>query len=228
MKRIVFISLLIAFLCSAAAAQQKPWSQWDKKDVDKMLNGSPWGQTQTETDTSQMTYSPTSVNQPLSADGARNGAVDLKYRIRLFSARPVREAFARTVLLANPNVKPEQLNGFVNGDYSDSIVVAVTFESTDRRYTGPVGQKFSSATTETLKNTVYLERQDGKRVALDEYARPTTDGTGAKFVFARQLEGKPIFSPTDTLHFMADFGGGTKISWRFKLSDMNYEGKLEY
>lgn len=228
MKRILVCIFLAAVFCSAAFGQQKPWSQWDKKEVEKMLNSSAWGQTQTETDTSQMTYTPTTDKSAMTTDGARNQAVDLKYRIRLFSAKPIREAFARMVLMSNPNLKAEQLNGFVNGDYSESIVVAVTFESSDRRYSGPVGQKFSAATTETLKNLAYLENSEGKKVFIDEYARPSTDGTGAKFVFPRLIDGKPWVKNNDTLRFFADFEGGTKVNWRFKLSDMMYNGALEY
>jgi len=47
------------FGASIFAQKQKPWTEWSKKEAEKTLNESPWGQTQTETDTSQMTYSPT-------------------------------------------------------------------------------------------------------------------------------------------------------------------------
>lgn len=218
----------VVLLVSTFAAAQKPWSEWDKKEVDKILNGSAWGQTQTETDTSQMTFRPTTDKEPLSVDGARNQSVDLKYRIRMFSAKPVREAFARSVMMANPTVKPEQLKNFIDSDYSEMIVVAVAVESADRRYLGPANQRFAVATTETLKNSAYIERGDGKRLFIDEYARPTTDGTGAKFVFPRVVDGKPWLGPGDHLRFVADLGGGTKVSWRFNLSDMMYSGKLEY
>lgn len=218
----------MALIAGTAVAQDKGWASWDKKQVDKMLNDSPWGKTQTETDTSQMTFKPTSDSGAASSDGARNSAIDLKYRIRLFSARPIREAFARTVMFANPNLRAEQLKGFVEGDYSGSIVVAVSFESSDGRQTGPVIQKFSSATTETLKNSVYIERGDGQKLYVEEYARPTTDGTGAKFVFPRVVDGKPWVTEKDQLRFVADLGGGTKVQWRFKLSEMMYNGNLEY
>ncbi len=228
MMKIVLLIFAALALSVSAVAQQKPWSQWDKKELDKMLNSSPWGQTQTETDTSQMTYTPTTDRSAMSTDGARNQSVDLKYRIRLFSAKPIREAFGRMVLMSNPNLKPEQLNGFINGDYSESIVVSVAVESSDRRYSGPVMQKFDSATTETLKNLVYLENSSGKKVFIDEYARPSTDGTGAKFVFPKLIDGKPWLKDDDILRFSADLQGGTKFGWRFKLAEMKYNGVLEY
>ena len=105
---------LIVFAQVSALGQTKSWSEWDKKAVDKMLNGSAWGQTQTETDTSEMT-----VTFGMSRQGdaaANNQALSLNYRIRFFSARPIREAFARQVLLGNPNLKAAHLENFVNGD----------------------------------------------------------------------------------------------------------------
>jgi hypothetical protein len=227
MNKIAFIVLLVlAVSLSALAQNAKPWPQWDKKDVEKMLNSSPWGQTQIDTDTSEMTAT---LGVSRDADGARNQAVDVKYRIRFFSAKPIREAFARNVLLANPNLQPKQLQSFVDGAYDDSIVVAVAFESSDRRYAGPISQAFGSATSGTLKNASYLERKDGKRIFLVEYAMPTNDGTGAKFVFPRVVDGKPFVSDgEDMIRFVADFGKGIKISWRFKTADMMYNGKLEY
>src|SRR5205809_7517695 len=60
MRKILCAGLMIGFFGASVFAQkQKPWTEWSKKEAGKTLNESPWGQTQTETDTSQMTYSPT-------------------------------------------------------------------------------------------------------------------------------------------------------------------------
>src|SRR5262245_25820490 len=110
-------------------AQQKPapWTQLSAKDAEKILNDSAWGQTQTETNTSEMIYSPTSGssgttsgvaspnasvtmrgeqadrNRNRALEGAYNQAVSINYRIRFFSARPVREALAATILHQHDN-----------------------------------------------------------------------------------------------------------------------------
>lgn len=227
MKRLILGFLFVIVLSGLAIAQnKKPWSEWDKAEVEKMLNASPWGQTQAETDTTQMVWKPVAGDHEV-APGSNNQAMTVNYRVRLFSAKPIREAFARKVMLGNPNLPATRLNGFVNGDYSESIVVAVTFDGADRSYTGVIGQAFDSGTSGTLKNKVYLERKDGRKVYLDEYAAPSSDGTGAKFVFPRLMEGHPFFEE-GTLRFVADMGKGGMISWRFKLSEMTYDGKLEY
>lgn len=240
MKRLAVFGLLI-FAVSSVGFSQKPWSDWDKKEVEKMLNSSPWGQTQNETYADKMTVF-----------GARepSQALVYNYRIRLFSARPIREAFAKMVLLSNPKLTKGQLENFITGDYSESIVVALTFDGTDRRVTAPVEKFLSTATAATLANKAYLERKDGNRVWLEEYAPPSSDGTGAKFVFPRMMDGKSFVTGTDdVIRFVALISRGldlsrkgtdaattleervipvADVSWKFKVSDMTYNGKLEY
>jgi hypothetical protein len=231
MKRtipILTFLLLLTFSCLAQKdkAAAKPWSDWNKDDVDKMLNKSPWGHVITNTDTSEMTAT---LGVQQSSDGSRNQAISWNYRIRFFSAKPIREAFARQVLLGNPSLKPQQLDNFVNGYYSESIVVAVSYDSTDRRYLAEREKAFNLATTEQLASTVYLELKDGKRIPLSEYSPPAKDGTGAKFVFPRLNGSTPyITDEKEVLHLVINMGGGIGFDYRFKLADMNYDGKLEY
>jgi len=59
MKKIIFAALLTALLLGVGRAQEKAWSQWTKIEAEKILNSSPWGHTQTVTDTSEIMYSPT-------------------------------------------------------------------------------------------------------------------------------------------------------------------------
>ena len=244
MVKVLCAALIIASSIAVLAAQQKPWSEWSKKDVEKTLNDSPWAQTQTETDTSEMTYSPT-ISQTTNArkedtritdasrveSGAKNSAMSVKYRIRLLSAKPIREAFARMVLSAQQNPAPDfaqQLQGFVDRDFSDYVVVAVTVEASDQRSGTPIVQAFNSATAENLKNTTYLERKDGKRLFLMDYRPPANDGMGAKFVFSRSVDGKAFIGEGDSVRFVSEFNDKMKLNARYKTSDMNYNGKLEY
>lgn len=248
MKKVLCSCMLLVLFASSIPAQKtKPWSEWSKKEVEKMLNESAWGQSQVDTDTSEMTFSSTgdpnrgpgaaATRDDTSANsaerlgsGAKNQAISLTYRVRFFSAKPIREAFARMITLSNPNVKATQLQNFVDGDYSEiGIVVAVTYESPDRRLLGPADQAFRSATADILKNKCYLERKDGKRIFLEGYEQAGTDGTGTKFIFPRTVDGQPFLTPeSDMVRFVADFGKGVKVERRFKVSDMMYNGKMEY
>jgi len=224
---LTFVILTLLSITALAQKEAKPWSEWTKDDVTKMLDKSPWGHVITNTDASNLMVT-MGVSQ--TDQGTTNQAISWNYRVRFFSAKPIRQAFARKLLMDNPALKPQQLENFVNGDYSDSIVIAVTFDSTDRRYLAEREKAFNQSTTELLARTVYLELKGGQRIPLDEYSPPTKDGTGAKFVFSRNLNGKPyIVDDTDIIRFVANMGDtGVGFDYRFKLSEMTYEGKLEY
>ena len=253
MKKIFFVLLLTALLLGAGSAQEKPWSQWTKAEAEKILNQSAWGQTQTDTDTSEMMYSPTSqsgistsnrggvtgtttdrqsINSSRAAQGAKNQAIAVNYHVRLLSAKPVRQAFMRLIELTQKTPDQELLEGlksFVQRDFSDFIVVAVAFDSTDGRFSGPALQAFASSNLGTLKNKTYLERKDGKRVFLMNYHAPINDGLGAKFIFPRIVDEKKFLTAeTGSFRFYSEVNSQLKLNISFKLSDMMYNGQLEY
>jgi hypothetical protein len=237
------LALLLALITVTAQEKGKAWSDWSKKDAEKMLNDSPWAKTQTDTDTSQMFYSPTkeagtgsmtqsqSVNNDRSITGATNQSVSTKFHVRFYSARPIRQALARVMELQQklaPDIA-ERLKSFAELKSTNSIIVTVTFESTDQRYSGTAMQAFNSAITATMKNNTYLERSDGKHLFLEEYVPPGKDGFGARFIFLRELDGQ-LFITKDTgeVRFYAQYSNGIKIDRRFKVADMLYDGELEY
>ena len=261
MRRLIISALLTTLLTVGLIAQQKAaaWTEWSKGEAEKILNDSPWAQTQVDTDTSEMTYSPTNGggagnrparttgmrdeqadrNRNRAAEGAYNQAVETKYRIRFLSARPVREALASLIVQqqsganAGDEKKKQLLRSemqlFVDRDYRDFIVVTVTFEASDGRLTGKAFQEFGSAVTDKLRNNTYLERNDGDRVFLIDYKVPASDGLGARFVFPRLLDGRPFLNgDSREVRFYSEVGPNTKLNRRFKVSDMFYQGKLEY
>jgi hypothetical protein len=256
MKRTLLPLLLIVFLVTAAVSQEKPWAEWTKAEADKMLNHSAWGQTQIDTDVSEMTYSPTSsptsggsaassrseamrgstdrqqVNSSRIAQGATNQAIAVNYHIRLLSAKPVRQAFMRVIELTQVKRDEELLQGlrsFVDRDFKDFIVVAVSVDATDARFSAPVVQQFAAAATGTLKNKTYLERKDGKRSFLMNYSAPIADGLGAKFIFPRIVDEKTFLTAdSGYFRFYSEVNNQIKLNVTFKMSDLMYNGKLEY
>jgi hypothetical protein len=122
-----------------------------------------------------------------------------------------------------------RLHNFAELKSTNSIIVTVSFESADQRYSGAVMQAFNSANTGLLKNDCYLERTDGKRLFLEEYVPPGKDGFGARFIFLREKDGQPfITSDTGEVRFNAQYPDGIKVNRRFKVSDMMFEGAPEY
>jgi hypothetical protein len=210
-KLIILIATLFLVGGSLAQKPQKPWGEWTKKEAEKILADSPWSQTQTETDTSEMFYSPTTMGDTHAREsqGATNQATTLKYYIRLFTARPIRQAYVRLLELDNNHVDEaaaEKRRAWANLGASDSVIVTVACESSDRRYLGRAMQAFSSAVTAVLKNNAYLERNDGTRVFLAEYIPPGKDVFGARFVFPRTFNGEPfITNKGGSLRFHAEY-----------------------
>ena len=236
------VVLLAPFAIEAGQKGKKPWSEWTQKEAEKILNDSPWSQIQNETDTTEMFFQPTAdprvagSRTPNSegrlAQGATNQASNLKYGIRFFSARPVRRAFVRMIQLRQKDLAPdvvERMKSFAEIQATDSIIIAVTIEGTDKRSLGHVMQLFNSAATGTLKNTCYLERNDGKRIFLEEYVPPGKDGFGARFIFLRMVDEQLFLTPqVSDVRFVAELGTEVKLNMRFKVSEMMLDGKLEY
>jgi hypothetical protein len=242
---VVLILLLVAVIAVETVIgqkQAKSWKEWSKKDAEKILNDSPWSHPQVDTDLSEMFFQPTTdartsggrapnANSRLE-QGATNQATSITYGIRLFSARPVRQAFMRIIQLQKKDLEPDvvaRMNSFAELPASDSIIIAVTIEGTDKRSLGKVMQIIDSAATGTLKNTTYLERNDGKRLFLEEYVPPGKDGFGARFIFKRIVDERPfITTDFNNVRFVSEFGTVVKLNMQFKVSDMMVDGKLEY
>ncbi len=244
MRTVISACLAVLVITGSAVAQKKAWTEWTKKDVEKTLNDSAWGQTQTEGGSSSTPSNDTAITQVAaqrSADrqlssrqgesGETKAVPYVKYHVRFLSAKPVREAFARQVLLSRSEPDENltaQLQGFINGNFADYIVISVGVEVGDAKMAGPIMAAFTNATAEALKQNVYLERKDGKKLFLEEYRAPVQDGMGAKFIFKRALDGQPFLSENDNVRFVAQFNEKMKVNTRYKLSDMQYDGKLEY
>ena len=262
MRKLFIAVLLNAIVTGGAVAQGqlKPWNEWSQKEAEKTLNDSPWARVQVETNTSEMTYSPTSGsgsattanrtpapsttmrqeqadrNANRATEGAYNGPVFTNYQVRFLSAKPIREAFASLILLqqagasaADQQKIKNEMQGFVDRNFGDYIVLTVTYVASDGRLTGKAFQNFNTAATDTLKNNTYLERNDGKRIYLIDYRAPIDDGLGAKFVFPGTLDGRVFLTPDHSeVRFYSEVGTSLKLNQRFKVADMIYQGKLEY
>ncbi len=260
------IAFTVAMLGLSGAWHQKsikPWEEWSKKDAQKILDDSPWSQSVTESNTSESSLGSTSMGDTRNREtqGTATQVSTVKFRVRFFSARPIRQAYVRLLELSQSEPSPEEATAkrraWANLAASDSIIVTMMCESNDNRYLGRVMQSLNSADTSVLKNNVYLERKDGKRVFLSEYVPPTgKDLFGARFVFPRTLDGQPFVTPeSGSLRFHVEYetqalestmvqsgrtssrSSGTsqsdraykfKLDMKFKVPEMTYNGELEY
>jgi hypothetical protein len=242
----VALLVLLVIVGSAIAQKDKKWTEWDKKEAQKMLEDSPWAKKQNETDTSEGFFTPTSAggvngarttatNGNAGGQGATNQSTNIIYFVRFFSARPIREALIRSLELSHPGMDAATVtkyHAWSEAKAQESIVVTVSFrggQGSDQRTINPVMQAFNSAVTATLKNKTYLQRSDGKQLFLEEYHPPGADGFGAHFVFLRMPDEKLFLdSSSKEIRFYSEVSNDIKIDRRFKVADMMYQGELEY
>jgi hypothetical protein len=237
-KKKSLLTLLGLALAISVMAKDKPWTQWTDKDAKKILNDSGWGQTQTYMSTTEMNWSV--APRAVDSKGAVDQASGVNYRIRFLSAKPIRQALLRLVQL-DPKATPaqaEQAHQFVDAKYDNVVVIAASYDQDglpkDSRFTMPVFQAFSGGMTSTLKNNTYLDIKGGQRVFLQEYKPPSGDA-GAIFIFPRIVNDKPILdAKSGEVRFYAEFpllsGNNPQIrlNMRFKVSDLMYDGILEF
>lgn len=238
MKSLFFLCSVFAF-CFSVGAQDlsKPWTEWSKKDAEKVLNDSSWGQTYVQEAAAPTSSAVvTNTRGGMASGDTRNvesgeskASGPVKYRARFLTAKPVREAFSRMVILSQPTAPADltsQLQGFIDRDFGDFLVVSFSLEGGNAK---GAEMMLSRLTGEMLKDKVFLERKDGKKANFIDYKVPMGDGMGAKIVFSRTLDNKPFLGEGDDfVKFFFQVSDRQKISMKFKVSGMNYAGKLEY
>ena len=228
---VMFLALCLMAAGSVAGQKKlKPWKEWSKADAQKILNDSPWAHLQVDQDFQEA--SPLTRPPDPSVDTRLRQNDGMTYGIRIFSARPVRQAFVRMIQLQKKDLPPDtvaRLNSFAEATSDDSIIIAVTIENPDANMLGKAMQIVRNATAVRIRNTTYLERNDGKRVFLEEYTPPGGDGFGARFIFPRMVDGQPFLNPElSTVRFVSNLGNSVEMNMTYKVKDMMLDGKLEY
>jgi len=235
--KMLLITILAFYLApSSAVAQEKlkPWQEWSKTEAEKVLNDSPWAHPQVDMDLADPNRLNRSRVTGTGNEEARSRLNEerVAYYIRIYSARPIRQAFIRLLQLQQTNIDPETLarmNAFAEKQPEDSIVLAVHVDGPDTKPIEKVMQVLRRESTGTLRSVSYLERSDGKRVYLNEYVPPGRDGVGARFVFPRKLDGQPFLtSKFASVRFISELGSSIKFDMIFKVKEMIVDGEVEY
>src|SRR5262249_31068893 len=153
-------------------------------------------------------------------------------RIRLLSAIPVRQAFARLITLSQKGAMnkqlEERLKAFATQDFPDYVIVSVDAEAEESKdEIREFRTLMDTRTTADLKNNTYLTGKNGQRVFIAEYQSPKKDNLGAKFIFPRLVDGQPFITPdTEEIHFYSEFSVKYKLNMRYKVKEMMYHDKL--
>ncbi len=219
---------LIGYAMAGKPWDEKPWTEWNPKEVEEVLEESPWS--------------------------AQQGPGEVVYHVQWRSARPIRQALARAVQLNNPAATPDQVESVLESDtyqqfYILSFEPRVYQSRTESFEIGTSGarlqeanlglsllnlrQQMSSATTQLLKNSIYLVAKGKPKVYLSGYLSPREIGGDAGLMLFPRLNesGQPHFALEDKevrlvierniTNFGVTFNKG------FKLQKMAFEGQLE-
>ena len=125
------------------------------------------------------------------------------FTARLFSAQPIRDAYVRMLQIMNhydglppdkQHAFDQQLDRFLHADFSQQVVIALTYQTNDPIARENMNKWFNTQTTDTLKQNAYLFSPIAGQLELLKYF-PAQGGLGAEFVFLRNFKGEPILQP---------------------------------
>ena len=231
----IFFLLFGAEVSLAQDSPKEPFEKWNRNQINQLINDSPWAHNQT-------------LSTAMGSGSGVQGEKEIfnKFTVRFFSALPIREAYVRMMQIVNKydEMIPEQRAEFdtrfkraLNLDVRDRVIVALEFASNDPEAIREMKHFLEISKAETLKQNAYLISQHLGRVELREYFPPSSDGTGAKFVFPRSVNGKQLIEPGDkevrfefNVPLVDRRGGGSsqKVLIAFKVPQMSYKGELSF
>ena len=157
--------------------------------------------------------------------------------VRFLSASPIREAYARVSQIQGgyDRMSREEQKKFdstvepgLKLDVRQWIVVTLSFRSNDQSLEHRVKQFLETHTTETMKGRVHLSTVRTPQLEIAAYYPPREEVVGAKFVFPRRLNGRPVVAPgDDQVTFELELPGfDPELRVVFPTADMKVEGRL--
>jgi hypothetical protein len=246
------IALLTLSLVSLASAQEKgsakPFGQWSKEDVNKILTDSLWAKTQTLR-IQRRGQVRSIAGQTESVDMERTGALgsadaplDYKFTLRLHSALPLRQALVRKEQLKwnyDKRSAAEQKAFDAQAKQllldcaicADNYVVSVGFSSNNSSGNDLVYQWFGASTVPSLKGYIYLANERGERRDLIDFIPPKSPGDDVFFIFPRlDDKGQPLFTATDKklLFRMSDNNARSITNFSLDISKLIIDGKVGF
>jgi len=241
----VTLRFLVIVLATAGFAQgpwsKKDWKQWSKDDCKKVLEDSPWAQRWTQSGAKMANFA--TRTRGTSGVGSES-ELAVSYVIQFRSARPVREAVVRQVLIANQydlldpekkEVMRKQTEGFLNRTYDDVIVVHVTYGSNVQEYNRDLATFWQTHYSEgTVPQEAFLNGPRGQKVAPVRMISPKGGAQEFELIFPRLVEGKPFLEPGDKtigVEFVSPSVGGvdsSRVFMEFKVDKMSLNGELVY
>lgn len=163
MKRSLCVMLLVVAVSSADDFwTSKPYAQWSKVEVEKMLRDSPWAKHVT---LSQTRGTMALADRTTNIEREQQVTPTITYTAQLRSARPIREAVVRDRQLSekydrmpagDKTALDAKTNAYLAAPQED-VVIYVTYESNVRLYAEQLRRYWTNLTYDQLKNRVTLK-----------------------------------------------------------------------
>jgi len=199
------VGVLCGLLWAKSFWEKKPYTEWKKKEVTRVLLDSPWADAE-------------------SFDKRGGGGTQRRYYIRFHSAAPIRMAMARNAVLEG-RADEEQAQQFVDIHPSPGYVVVGLSVAT-----GQARAELTRLTTEILKQRAYLQlKGSGRRIYMERYENPNEIGGGEAYLyFPRTQNGTDQISLEEKeVRFNCELDPDTWINLPFSLKKMVFNGELE-
>ena len=213
----------MAALAAKGFWSNKPYKEWKKGEVGRLLKMSPWAKETTVTRKGQ----------------GRQGEEFFDYfTIRFFSALPIREALVRRVQIdqkydkMDPAAREDfdaRFTPLLSMDTSKNIILSLEFRSNDRQLIMGIERALRDTNLASLKRSTYLISERLGKVELEGYRPPSAAQPDARLIYPRNVHGQPVGSPEDkkvTVDIWIP-GTGTRMQFNKKVEEMMYNGKLE-
>ncbi len=224
---LISVVLTISFIGVAFTQSdllKKPFKQWSKGDVEKILTDSAWAQTQ---EVRNFNF------------GAN--IEDTKFTARLRSGVPIRQAFLR---LKQLDAKYDYLSDAEKAVFDaknkgilecpacgENYVVTLTSKSQSSPEWDWVFKAFGYATTESLQKYVTLANEKGEQRRLIHFTSPKAVHTEAMFFFPRfDQTGKPLVTAENKkIRFqIATNEGNLSKNFEFDVSKLIINGEVAF
>ncbi|MDA2925224.1 hypothetical protein MYX65_11350 [Acidobacteria bacterium AH-259-L09] len=222
------LALMAVSIVWAFPITDKPFEKWTLDEAVQILNESPWARQETFTQ----------VIGGIGSGVRGEKEIYNTFFVRLLSARPIREGYARVKQIQEDYDKLSQeekrrfntsLRPILKLDVEGWIVVAVSFRSNDPDLESRVRRFWQVQTTETMRSRAFLSTQSFPQVEVVAYYPPLEEGIGAKFVFPREIDGTAVVSVKDdkvTFELLEVPGADPQLRATFVVSDMVVKGQL--
>jgi hypothetical protein len=202
--------------------ETKPYTEWSEKEVDRLLKDSPW--------TRSVLLSTGPDRSMASGGGGRGGDAEVSQgggslrgatpRLVInWVARPIREAMARRLLLAEPEASRERIEKLLhpNDQFLALLVTGWTLGRAPDR----------NAALEKFRQETLLQKKDRTQMPLADMVPPQRREDPLYLRFPRQVDGKPALRLEDQEVTLVLRVGEETYRFKFKLADMVIQGKLE-